>query len=589
MQRKGTGTRTWPQRACAAFLTGILVCLCGTVSQAAKSSSGMSEYDVTPSSTEYTVEINSDRAFIGSSKAVDVSGGDAVYMTYTVSEVRQDDITQSGFVATQDNQESYPYADNLGLMRYNHLEDILLREGYTYFIKFQVTAEYGYEVTAAYSNGSDEGYETDFIHTEGTVQDGMKYCGIWMTGGTAKATLTHVRIYDQKGNDLGVTENGATVIDPTMKAISGVEYSYAFSVKDQTALAISNRDWTNSDVIYMEYTVKNRTQEDSTQTGVGMTNNPTAKYPHTGTAALLKFMWVAETEDSPLAGNDVTYLVRFTKSDTGYQTTVEYEVDGKKVHARFPNEYGTYSEKFGHAYLWFDGPLTADFVNFKCYDGNGKNLGVQVNDSEIEVIHYGGLEDYSVCEGGYYCSENGQLIMLTKDRDATLLAGDTIGSGTYYVEDDTYLLTMNMDGATVPYNYYYIYMTDESGNKYVRLKDNIVTIVTGKETTKETASMETSYKVEQPEEPTLSGNTFLGWYLSDGTEYDFEQVVSESVTVYAKWRDGDGNEYLATEAQTETGKTDYTMILAIAICVLLVAASAGAGIWIVGRGKKREV
>lgn len=590
MQKQGFVKRKLLRPISMVLLACIMVYLFGTASQAANGQTGDMEYDVTPSKKEYTVEINSESAFIGSLREVDVTNGEAVYMTYTVKDVQEDTITQSGLIATKDNMAQFPYAEELGIMKYHHFKSLLLKNGYTYFIKFQVTEEYGYEVTVAYSNGSDEGYEMEFINVEGEVREGMKYCGIWLSAGSAKATLTHVRIYDKSGNDLGVVENGATVIDPTMEPMDGIEHSYAFSVEDQTCLAISNEKWTKSDVIYMEYTVKNLQKEDSTQTGVGMTNNPTAQFPHTGTSALLKYKWLAETEDSPLAKEGVTYLIRFKKTDSGFDATVEYTVDGKKVHTLFPNLYGTYNKQFGHAYLWLDGPVTADFVDIKCYDGEGKNLGIQVNDSEVEVIHYGGLEDYSVCESGYYCKEKEELIILKEDRSISIsgTSGTDI-TGTYTVEDETHLLNMNADGKELSYEYYYINMVDKDGNKYVRLNRPTVTFVTGTENRQETASVENGYKIARPENPTLEGNEFKGWFLGDNTEYDFDKIVNTSVTVYAKWRDGDGNEYLATAADVKSEVKDSTKSLAIVVCVILVAATTAAGIWIIKRSKEHGV
>ena len=39
----------------------------------------------------------------------------------------------------------------------------------------------------------------------------------------------------------------------------------------------------------------------------------------------------------------------------------------------------------------------------------------------------------------------------------------------------------------------------------------------------------------QPENPTESGWEFEGWYTADGEEFDFDTLVTESVTLHAKW------------------------------------------------------
>lgn len=546
--------------------------------------------DVTPSKQEYTVEIDSQRAFIGNEKPVDVSGGKAVYMTYTVDKVDKDTAEQSGLIATKNNGMAYPYTEDSGIMKYNNMKSLWFKEGYTYFVKFEITKEFGFEVTVAYSNGKEEGYETSCSNTTGELTDGIQYCGLWFTNGEVKATLTHVRVYDKNGNDLGVVANGTTVIDPTLQAISGIEHIYEFSLKEQATVAISNAKYTQSDVIYMEYTVKNVKQASGYQHGVGMTNSPGLMYPHQGSSGYLRFAYLAENQGSVMLQEGMTYLVRFTRTDNDFQAVVRYTVDGRDQYHKFSYKSGTYDSNFGYAYIWLFNAVTADFVNVKCYDAEGKNLGIRLNAGAVEVKHYGGLEDYTDCIGGYYCASNNTFLGLKEDRSIVrYVSGEEKQTGKYTIYNEKYSMITEIDGGSSEYSYYYANIIDGDGNKYLRLKNNVVTFVTGTENVKEEANLENDYMVARPEDPVLQGNTFKGWFLSNGTEYDFEKVVAESVTVYAKWVDGDGNEYLATSAEMEETERNTTPIIVLGVCLIIVALTIVGGVFITRRGEKNEI
>lgn len=544
--------------------------------------------NVTPSTKEYEVDLYKANVFLGNEKGVDVSGGEAVYLTYTVSSVAVDTTIQSGLIATADNTRNYPY-DKVGIMKFNHLKSLLLKPGYTYFIKFEVT-EFGFEYIAVYSNGEDEGYETGFTKTAGTVMDNMQYCGIWIAEGNVSAKLTHVRCYDKAGNDLGVKVKNGMVIDPSFKANPNVKHSYEFSVSSIVAgLAISNAKHSKATDIFMEYEVKD-VKDTIKQTGFIVTSNPTTLYPYDGNAGYMQFFTIYNDKSEELAIPGAKYLIRFTKAEEGLTVTARYTLDGRDHYITFPNTIGAYDSKYGYCSLWFaTGELSATFYNVKCYDGDGNNLGIQTNQSGVEIIHYGGWEDYSVCEAMYYCSDNDTLITLLKDCSASVkkLGEGTTEEGTYRIDERQ--LTMQAGGQSAEYEYSYIHMTDESGNQYDRLKEYTVKFVTGTEEIIETASMENSYQIEVPENPTMKGNTFKGWYLGDGTEYTASDITTESQTVYAKWADGDGNEYLATGVEVEQAETDMTPIVIIGFSTVLVLLTAIGILLVIMKGRKYVV
>ena len=291
-------------------------------------------------------------------------------------------------------------------MRYNNSQSLLLRPGYTYFVKFEVT-EFGFDYVVAYSNGEHEGYETGFSNVIGDVKDKMKFCGIWMTNGELSATLTHVRCYDKDGKDLGVRVRGGMVSDPTFVANKSAEHAYEFTVEDKITLAISNLKYTKSDTVFLEYEIKSF-KGDMQQTGVILTNNPTAAYPY-----LTGGMYLDNQSTGEMTKVGAKYLVRLKKTDEGFQVTAKYTLNGRDTYVGFPEQFGGFDTKYGYVAMWFaTGTMSGEFVNVKCYDADGKNLGIQTNHSDIEVIHSGGLEDYSVCEGAYYCDESKEIITL---------------------------------------------------------------------------------------------------------------------------------------------------------------------------------
>ena len=553
---------------------------------------------VTPSSKEYEVDLNAATpVFLGNEKAVKFSEGEAVFLTYTVESAEfggSADYTQHGVVASQNREEIFPY-DKIGLMEFGW-EASLLKEGYTYFLKFEVT-EFGFECIAVYTNGQEEDYMT-FPNQVGTVMEDMKYAGIWFSGKNVTGKLTHVHCYDKDGKDLGVAtnnvkiKNGATVYDPAkMKTNSKIKYTYEFELTDASNVAISNERATKADVVYMEYTVKNA-KNTMSQTGVEMTNSPTSVHPHAGDGALLQYEQILDGSGSVLAISGATYLVRFERTKDGFDALVRYTLNGQTKYATFSQRFGMYNKGYKYCSLWFgDGEnskLSAQFVDFKCYDEEGNNLAVQTNQG-VEVIRHGGLEDYSACEAVYYCIANDTFISLDDDQKITkrVDGAETAVSGTYLVDGMT--LTMKAEGEETKYTYYYKYMLDADNNKYVRLKESKVRFVTGQGEETKTTSAKESFKVKKPEDPTSENGTFKAWCKGDGSEFDFEQVVMGNTTLYAKWVDGDGNEYLATATENvERTITDIPPSLAIGTSVVLVLLTVIGIVYVVKRGKKHE-
>lgn len=544
---------------------------------------------VTPTEKEYCVDLyEASGMFLSNKKAVNLTEGEEVYLTYTVSSVEKDEAKQQGVVATKQNNVDYPY-NQRGCLQFTR-ESVLFKEGYTYFFKFDVTDE-GFECVSASAKGTDEEYIT-FLNSAGEVMEGMKYAGIWMAEGKVTAKLNHVRCYNKNGNDLGIALNhareGSVYIGADMQGRKNITHSYEFELKDAYNVAVSNERYSDSDVVYMEYKIESASNNFS-QTGVEMTNSPLSVIPHGGDNAFLRYDHITDDSGSVLCIPGATYLIRFERTEDNFEATVKYTVNGVTKYLSFPKEAGKFSKDYGYFTLWFgEGKkctANARFVDFKCYDKDGKNLAVQTNQN-VEITHHGGLEDYSLCEAVYYCVGNDTFITLDDEKNASVHVGDAeeTKEGIYFIDGSSMQLTVG--DSMEEYTYYYSHMTDANGNKYIRMKENQVRFVTGETTVTETADAKNGYKVIKPDTPKLEKNTFKCWCLGDGTEYDFDQVVTKATTLYARWVDGDGNEYLAQES-VETNM-NFTAVAVIGVCSMLVIGTAVAGIFIMRGGKRRE-
>ena len=130
---------------------------------------------------------------------------------------------------------------------------------------------------------------------------------------------------------------------------------------------------------------------------------------------------------------------------------------------------------------------------------------------------------------------------------------------------------------------YQRFYTDEV--VYERLGTYYVDFQTGtdEQIERQTVNGDTGYTVLKPEEPTREDATFEGWVLSDGTEYDFDSIVSETITLYAKWSDGISYEKMEASSDKNLGP-----LIAIASSVVLLAAAVAVSIVIVRRGGKKD-
>lgn len=547
--------------------------------------------EVTPSDKAYSVMLTeTNDMMLCNKKPVDLTVGKRYYMSYTIDEIEKNELNQNGVIISESADMEYPYLK--GTMHYDFTDDLLFEEGATYFIRVEVTKK-GLSYLVA-KMGEKESKWIELPVQEGENTSDCQYFGLWL-GGSIKAKLSAVLCYDEKGNDLGVRTNktsGISVYDPSVLVSQEVDQYYEFSLKDAMDLAISNEKATESDVVFMSYRVENVQRNEASQAGISYNSAPSEPYPHG--SGILNYEFCGGKEN-PLFIDGAEYLIWAQHEGDTLNTLVRRTINGVSEILAFPVYYGSVNEKCAYFSIWHgEGSygITADIKEFQCYDAKGNNLGVQTNKEDIKITRFGAIDDYSNCEAVYWCEENNVVVILD-DEQNVILTKDEKGAQqkeyTYKVDGTT--LTMDMGESDAVYEYYYGYMLDAEGNRYERLHDTKVEFVTGvaehagNKLVNVTAA--DGYKVARPENPKVEGYTFEKWCLADGTEFDFDRFVTDSVTLYAKYEEGDIQTYDALG--TLTGGISSTTILVVVACVLLIAGTVvGVSIMFKKEGKKNE-
>ena len=572
-----------------AFLTAACLMATGFVFPAFS----VSAANVVPSNEEYTLSFRgANDVFFGNGKAVDAKAGTEVYITYTVDTVRsENDSIQHGVVATDQPELAYPYQEG-GTIAYS-MNAPLLKEGYTYFFKFTYTED-GFKYTAAASTGDESQYIV-FANSAGNATDEYTNFGIWFGTGVVSVKLTHVRCYDQNGNDLGIyaPKHRDSLMDDAkpMSKDQKVDHRYDITIKNGLNVAISNAKETRADTVYMEYTVKSCDTK-IYQTGLLNHRSPKTIYPHADSGCLLVELFSKDPGPGYLLQEGASYIVKFQRRNQSFLALVQKTYNGKTEFHEFTTSVGKYV--YGDPYfgLWFgEGPgytVNCELTDFKCYDESKNNLGVQTNDigGPAKIVHYGEIEDYSGCEALYYCADTKGVVALYGDQTAKVTRNSVAENITYKIKDN--VLELYFDGRTETYEYFYQKFTDEDGNVYVRLGTYYVDFVTGTDESIERLTVDagSGYTIASPDAPTKEGAEFQGWYLSDGTEYDFDSIVDSSITLYAKW--SGEPDYVAvgnTEEEPFAAELPGWLIPAV-ISAVLVAAGIIAGVAVVKKGKK---
>ena len=302
----------------------------------------------------------------------------------------------------------------------------------------------------------------------------------------------------------------------------------------------------------------------------------------------MKYMPHKQPEECMLLEEGATYLLRFQKLEDSFDVMIKRTVNGKTTYFSFPHEYGEFHKENSYFSIWIgeECGVSADFVDVKAYDNEGNNLAIQTNQG-VEITHYGDLEDYSQCDAVYYCEANDTFIALDDEGKVIRRVDDekTSVTGTYSIREAR--LTICLGETEEVFDYVYKSFTDQDGNKYIRLSDSKVTFVSQRmdgevlEIVDVTAAGD--FKVAEPSDPSKEGRKFQSWKTGDGEVYDFDTVITKSMTLYASW---DGEDAYTATGILENGIGTQPIVVA-AVCSVLVIGTLLAVLKI-SRGKKHE-
>lgn len=556
----------------------------------------VSAEDVKVSNQEYDVYYTGKHSsFLCNKKTVGNEVGTEYYMTYTVERASSSGL-QNGFLGTCAPETQFPYTDGNGTLYYEQRktdkdEAPLLLEGYTYFVKFTVT-ESGFRYLASRAKGDSSEYVViEKKHTDGEAKDtNYGYFGLWLGVGVTDAHLTHVRFYDKEGNDLGVwspwskaivAKSGVTAKDKK------VDHWYRITAVDLTNLAISNEMPLTTDKMYIEYTVS-ETSSTCRQTGVAFSNYPNSTYPHSN--GQLRYQGKDDEVDCMLLEQGADYLITLEKGAYGFNAYVQITKNSKTTFKVFPSISGAYDSEAQFFSLWFGqgADWKANFVldNVKIYDSNKNNLGVQSNNTALQIRHFGSMLDYAACEAIYYCQEDESTYTLFENKTMIYEKGNTKVEGTYSIRNNE--ITLVSEDKKETYDYLYRGFTAKEDRYYKRLYTYNVSFVAGNGSAVEiqTMDMMNGYKAKKPTNPQLEGCTFEGWCTIERTNYDFDMMVTESKTLYAKWSDDAGVEYIAVGENEIVALDTLTSYVIVILCAVLPVIAVVVSIFIIRGGLK---
>ena len=584
----------WMKRVIAGLAATLMlgVSMIGSVSAA--------DWDVKRGDVDYSVEFNgASEVFLCNEGTLGSKVGTEIYLTYTVESMEfTEKYANIGFIGTNQPGARWPYvasADGKGGGFYQFSnENIFMVEGNTYFFKLTITED-GYTYRGGWAKDEDAEY-IKLTATTGEVKKDSEYYGLYLNAYGIKGKLTRVRFYDKNGNNLGVrarTTTGTVNIgrEEVFKKDTQVDHRYTLEFKDAFDLAISNKKLATSNKVYMEYKVKSASGK-VYQTATVLTNEPKTTYPYLN--GFMKHQSFQPTDENLTTGallvEGAEYLIIFEKQATRLDVVIQRTLNGETTNFSLGSPYGTYNKDMNYFCLWFGGTreglrVSAVLENFKIYDSNKNNLGVQFNKDGVSTQHFGEMEDYAGCEALYACQEDGALIALYANKTLKFTKDGATTEGTYAIKDG--VITMKIAGKETKGEYTFQYIKDGDGKEYRRVHTCKVNFETGKGSKVESQVLneKNGYQVMRPTDPTLEGKEFEGWYTKDGKEFDFEQVVTKSITLYAKWS-GEKWEVPATEDVTGTKLGEVNPILYIAGCAFIVVAATVCGVIIIKRGKR---
>lgn len=545
------------------------------------------------STKSYEISFTGGPMYLCNEKIIQGNVGEKMYITYTVADVisMPQSASQQGLLGCDDFSGTYPYQS--GALYYNSSgNEVLMKEGYTYFIEFVVTKD-GFDYTIGMAKGEKSTYQYLGGSTAGTypVTHKMQYLGLFLDGAGINVKLSNVHIYDVKGNDLGIDGRGVsdaveiTSPVPPSKIFNG---SYTITVKDVFNLYIGNRTRNTTDKQYFEFYVKssnsriyqtgvwvncldtNRTDGDYQHTNKNYDNPPPSDFLHVGA----RYLVTCSNTYKATQGWDV--LVQRTNPDG----TTEWFRFNKGAYPKSANNNGYSQLSFGEGTNYISNFVLTDF---RIYDANHKDLGVMSNNS-IEVERFGEISYYDECEAMYYNYDTNAYITTYADKTVQLTENGKTRQGTYKVVNG--ILNAKFGNSVEKFEHTRNFLKDMEGKRWEAIGHVKASFVTGtdEKIPEQKLKLSEGYKVTKPKDPTLKGDEFVCWVTSTGEEYKFGEVQPDSITLYAKWKNNAGKTYIAVDGKAE--KVDLTIYIVIGLSVLVAAAAVAGCIIILRRNKK---
>lgn len=324
---------------------------------------------------------------------------------------------------------------------------------------------------------------------------------------------------------------------------------YNFSLKKAHNVCISNKKLTNTGVVYMEYEVGKVTEDTTNQTLLACASGPSVMIPGGIGQNSIHYTNYKQGEGSPLLVEGARYYICFAKRVGGFEIYAQKYHKGKYEAVKLPYyEDSKWNDAFEYFTLFFgeerSRSVSCTFKNFKCYDGNGNDLGIQLDientQKGVEILQSGLMDDTTICEAAYFCKEKPELgmIVLGKNQKGYVEKNGKKQDFKYAIYGDgekEATLYLHLSGEKQIHNYRYLQIIDEKDHIYTRLRNVKVTFVTDGQEVTEKVTLEDGYRIKEPEAPQKEGAKFLGWYLGNDEKFDFNSIVTESVSLYAKW------------------------------------------------------
>lgn len=382
-----------------------------------------------------------------------------------------------------------------------------------------------------------------------------------------------------------------------------IKTSYNVTLQEASNIYLSNLDATDSGVIYMEYEVASVAKDLSAKAGLvasGYALTAPEQYYRKGDG-VRRYRDFTEGTGNPLLVSGARYYICMAETEQGIDILVQRTQNGKSVNIPFATIEGEKVAPFQYYGLYIGSSssqtVSCELKNFRCYDGKGTELGIRLNSANSatgKIATVGEAPDYSICDGIYLCKEKSELgiIVLEANNKGYRKTDDKIEQFSYSVAangEDKATLSLKFSKGKENYKYQYILIEDDEGNIYRRVNNPTVTFVIDEEATVVKATLENGYHVGQPEDPTKEGFTFDGWYLGNDEPHDFDQIVTESVTVYARWKEGHGNTYVPVGQSVEEQQDPMAVVFIIGSIVILAGSIVGSILILRRKGNGKRV